>query len=107
MASINRRIKEVNDATKRGSYKPKEGSELIDLSDDGDDEVLFVIPLTEACTPTRARVDLARIDSLLHSETNTQAVITPTINLPVERLSSTRTSTQEELIMEDDMEEEC
>jgi hypothetical protein len=77
------------------------------LSDDKDDEVLFVIPSTEACTPTRARVDLAHIDSLLHSETNAQAVITPTIILPVERLSSALTSTQEELIMEDGMEEEC
>ena len=103
LASINRRIKEVNDATKRGIYKLKEGSELIDLFDDDDDEILFVIPSTEASSPTRAR----STGSVLHftTETETQAVITPT-NPPVESLSSTRTSTQEDLIMEDGMEEE-
>ena len=103
----------MNDSTKRGSYKLKEGSELIDLFDDDDDEILFVIPSTEATgTPMRparsAGSSLHSASSSLHSatETETQAVITPT-NPPVERLLSTRTSTQEELIMEDGMEEEC
>ena len=98
----------MNDATKRGTYKLKEGSELIDLFDDDDDEILFVIPLTEATStpmrPTRSA------GSSLHSatETETQAVITITpTNPPVERLLSTWTSMQEELIMEDGMIEEC
>jgi hypothetical protein len=99
----------------RGIYKLKEGSELIDLFDDDDDEILFVIPSTETTsTPMRpapsAGSSLHSASSSLHSanETETQAVITPT-NPPVERLLSTRTSVQEELIMEDEdgMMEEC
>ena len=88
LASINRRIKEVNDATKRGSYKLKEGSELIDLFDDDDDEILFVIPSTEATSTPMRPAPSAGSSLYSATETETQAVITPT-NPPVERLLST------------------